>query len=417
VNGGTAPPGPVGDGPLAGVRVVELASELGAFAGKLLADMGADVILVEPPGGHPTRRFGPFADGMPEPDAGLWFWHYNTSKRGVVVDLEAEADVFVRLLDTADIVIEAEPPMRLASLGLDHTDLRPDRPHLVWVSITPFGRSGPSRDVPATDLTILAGGGPVWNCGYDDHGIPPVRGGGNQGLHTACIWAANGALVALLHRDAGGSGQHVDVSAHAAANVTTEAGTYEWLVARATVQRQTMRHASVHPTRWQRTTAADGVDVHPGFPPRRPDDFRVLISWLEELGLADEFPETAVLALGAERDDEIRLVDIGEDPLATEIFGAGREATRFIAAHLPAREFFVEAQRRGITAGIVQSPEEVVSDPHVLARGWPVALHHDGLGREVVHPGVPIRFTGSPATVRSRAPRLGEHDGEVLDGP
>ncbi len=403
-----------GSGPLRGVRVVELASELGAFAGKLLADMGADVVLVEPPGGHPTRWFGPFVDDVPDPEGSLWFWHYNTSKRGVVVELEREPDVFRRLLEGADIVLEAEPPMRLASLGLDHTDLRPDRPGLIWVSVTPFGRNGPSRDLPATDLTILAGGGPAWSCGYDDHTLPPVRGGGNQGLHTACIWAANAALVALLHRDAGGVGQHVDVSAHAAANVTTEAATYEWLVAQATVQRQTGRHAAVVPTRWVRTTAADGVDVHPGFPPRRPGEFRQVLDWLGELGLADACPDTEVVRLGAEMDRDIQLGQVGEDPLATEIFGAGRDAVRFIANHLPGREFFVGAQRRGLTAGVVQSPEEVLDDPHVRARGWPVPVHHESLGRTVTYPGVPIRFTGTPATVRAPAPRLGEHDAELL---
>ena len=83
---------------------------------------------------------------------------------------------------------------------------------------------------------MLAGGGPVWNCGYDDHSLPPVRGGGNQGHHTASHFAVMSTLVALLARDENGGGQHIDVSMHAAANVTTEAGSYEWLVAQATVQ-------------------------------------------------------------------------------------------------------------------------------------------------------------------------------------
>jgi len=206
-------------GALKGVRVVELASEFGAFAGRALADLGADVVLVEPPGGHPTRRHAPFAGDVEDPERSLFFWHYNTSKRGVVLDLDERrgADAFRRLVAGADLVVEAEPPGRLAELGLDHTDLRAAHPALVWVAITPFGRDNPRAAEPATDLTVLAGGGPVWNCGYDDHTIPPVRGGGNQGLHTACVWAVMGALTALLARDVTGEGQFVDVSMHAPA--------------------------------------------------------------------------------------------------------------------------------------------------------------------------------------------------------
>ena len=112
------------------------------------------------------------------------------------------------------------------------------------MAVTPFGPSGERASEAVTDLTLLAGGGPVWNCGYDDHVLPPVRGGGNQGYHIAGVYAAMGALTALVHRDATGAGQRVDVSMHAAANVTTESGTFVWLVSGETVQRQTGRHAS-----------------------------------------------------------------------------------------------------------------------------------------------------------------------------
>src|SRR5579872_2303346 len=106
---------------LTGVRVIELASERIAFAGKLLADMGADVILVEPPGGDPARHYPPFADDVADPERSLWWWHYHTSKRGVVLDLAAAADRarLEALVAGADILIESEPEGRLARLGLD----------------------------------------------------------------------------------------------------------------------------------------------------------------------------------------------------------------------------------------------------------------------------------------------------------
>src|SRR5207244_1738135 len=134
-----------------------------AYAGKLLGDLGADVIVIEPPGGHASRGYEPFTDEVPGPEGSLWWWHYNTSKRSVVLDLDQAdgAHTFRRLVESADVVLEGEPPGRLAHLSLDADDLRDALPSLVWVSITAFGRESPRRDEPFTDLTVLAGGGPV----------------------------------------------------------------------------------------------------------------------------------------------------------------------------------------------------------------------------------------------------------------
>ena len=164
---------------LAGIRVIELANEKLSYAGKLLADMGADVILVEPPGGDPSRSFPPFVDDKPGPGRSLWFLHYNTNKRGIVLDLDRAEDQtsFRRLLATADVLIESEPVTRLSSLGLDYADTRQINPRLIHAAMTPYGRANPKSDLPVTDLTLLAAGGPVWSCGYDDHKLPPVRGG------------------------------------------------------------------------------------------------------------------------------------------------------------------------------------------------------------------------------------------------
>ena len=231
---------------LTGVRVLELSGERIAFAGKLLADMGADVILIEPPGGDPARAFPPFVDDRPGPDRSLWWWHHHTSKRGVVIDLETPEgrEQFRALAAGADILLESEPAGRLAALGLDYEDLKADCPGLVFVSMTPFGRTSPNAAVPATDLTLLAGAGPAWSCGYDDHSLPPVRGGGGQGYHTGCHFAVLSALTAYFWKLSSGEGQVVDVSMHQASNVTTEAASYSWLVAGQTVQRQTGRHAA-----------------------------------------------------------------------------------------------------------------------------------------------------------------------------
>src|SRR6516162_8290630 len=144
---------------LAGVRVIELASERIAFAGKLLADMGADVVLVEPPTGDPARGYPPFLDDIPGADRSLWWWHYHTSKRGVTLDLERADNraKFKALAAAADVLLESEPEGRLASLGLDYADLGRVRGDLIFVSMTQFGRGSRNAAASVTDLTLLAG--------------------------------------------------------------------------------------------------------------------------------------------------------------------------------------------------------------------------------------------------------------------
>lgn len=401
------------NGPMAGLRVVELASEQAAFAGQLLAGMGADVVVVEPPGGHHTRGYEPFADDRPDPEASLWWWFYNVGKRGVVVDLEdAEGQAaFRRLVATADVVLEAEPPGRLAQLGIDYADCRPLREDVIWVSVTPFGPSGPRIHEPSTDLTLLAGGGPVWNCGYDDHSIPPVRGGGNQAYHVGSVFAVLSTLTALIHREATGQGQRADVSLYAAANVTCEAGTYTWLVSGETVQRQTGRHASVRETLATQIQAADGRYVNTGVQPRRAAEFESVLGWLDELGIRQEFPDTPVLELAAAHGG-ISHSDIEDNALIAEMARAGRDAMVFIVSHVGAYDAFVGAQERGLPCGVVYSPEESLADPHMVARGMNAVVEQ--AGRPVIYPAPPLAFTGGRAALRP-PPRIGEHNDEIFD--
>ena len=402
-------------GPLGGLCVVELASEWAAFAGKLLADLGAEVVLVEPPGGHYTRRFEPFLDDEPGLERSLWWWHYHTSKLGVVLDLGESGDVerFRRLAASADVFLTGESAAALAALGVDYDDLERLNPGVIMVSVTPFGRASARAQEAATDLTLLAEAGPVWSCGYDDHALPPVRGGGNQAIHTGGIWAANATLVAVLHRELSGEGQLIDVSLLAASNVTTEAATYEWLVAEQTVQRQTCRHASVYPTPSSLAPDIEGRPLHTGVPPRSAKEFQTLLDWLDELGLRAAFPQAVFLEMGRDRGG-VRLVEVLSDVTAREIFRFGREALEFIAARMAAYEFFVQGQRRGLVVGVVYAPEELMEDQHFRARGFPTAVFHDELGRDVVYPGAPFQLEKSPWQIRRRAPRLGEHQAEVL---
>lgn len=435
---------PLSQGPLYGLRVIELASQFTAFAGRLLADAGADVIVIEPPEGADQRWFGPFVDSDAEPNAqaspsdrdvydgehSLAWWAENTSKRSVVADLDSGPgrQFFRQLIESADVLLEAEAPGRLAELGIDYTDLtgepmfadepvsnqtRPGPPpvneQLIQVSITPLGRRG--GHLEATDLTILARGGPMWSCGYDNQELPPVRGGGEQGIRIAAHFAVMSTMTALLARSAVG-GQFVDVSMVAAANVTTEFATYTWLAARENVQRQTGRHASTKPTESTQVKCADGRYLNTGVPPRTPREFAALRQWLDELGMAEVFELTALLDLGGEY-EKLTLQMIREDDLAGEVFHAGRLAMAFIASKLPAHQAFLGFQERGIAAGVVWSIDETMQDPHFVERGFPTPVFQPQLDREVIYPGPPIRFTKSPMSIRNPAPSLGQHTDEV----
>lgn len=396
--------------------MIELANEFCAFAGRLMADAGADVILVEPSGGAAQRGHGPFADDQPDPETSLSWWAENTSKRGIVLDLDSDdgRGTYRQLVASADVVLEAEEPGHLGQLGVDYDDLAADNPALVHVAITPFGRAGIGGGTDVTDLTLLARGGPMWSCGYDDHDLPPVRGRGNQGIRMAAHFAVMSALTALLARgDGTGAGQFIDVSMVASANVTTEFGSYGWMAAQETVQRQTGRHATPRPTDATQVQCGDGRYLNTGVPPRRPGEFQALLGWIRELGLEDDFAMSSLLEMSSDY-EFFSLQMIMEDPLVGEIFGAGREAMHFISSKISAHEAFIGFQQRGIACGVVWSPDEVMTDPHFVERGFPITVHHEQIGRDVDYPGAPIRFAASPMTVRRRAPMLGEHTAEVL---
>ena len=405
-------------GSLHGVRVIELASLWGAWSAKLLGDLGADVVVVEPPGGHFTRSFGPFVNDEPHPDRSLWWWYYNTSKRSVVLDLSSPrgAEHLRQLVADADIVIEGEKPGRLAALGLDHSDLRAGHPELVWTSVTSHGRRSTRSAEPWIDLTLAAASGLAWLNGYDDHSLPPMRGRGSQTLQIGGVHAAMATLSALIHRDSTGAGQHVDVSVSAACNVTTESGTFVWLVAGQTVQRQTGRHAFITPTMEVQGQAADGRYITSGFLPQSAQDYEAMLVWLDELDLRETCPEVFFLELGVERGGINVSKDFG-DPEVLAILGAGRTALMHIAANIPALDFFEGAQGRDLQCGIIFSPEEAYENRHFRARGFQVRVKHDELAREVDYPGAPFKMAASPWAISRRPPLVGEHTEERLGIP
>jgi benzylsuccinate CoA-transferase BbsE subunit len=399
---------------LSGLRVIELASDRAAWAGKLMGDLGADVIVVEAPGGHASRGYGPFLNDEADPDRCLWWWNYNTSKRGVILDLASEQgrEDFRRLAASADIMLEGDDPGVLEALGIDHTQIRAGAPELIWVSVTPLGHRCADLQEPATDLTLLAAGGTVWSCGYDDHSLPPVRPGGGHAHHSAGAFAVMAALTAVVHRDLTGVGQHVDVSMLAATNVTTEVNTVDYLYRGATNMRQTGRHASEHKTMGIQVRTGDGGYCTNPLGLTTAGNYQSVIDWLRALGLEEALPEFFFLPMGVDRGG-VSLKVLGQDVEATEIYRAGREALYLIASKLTMAEYFVQAQQRGIACGAVYAPDEALADAHFRFREYPVDVEHPELGRSFTYPGLPYTGSSIPKTIR-RAPMVGEHTQEVL---
>ena len=203
-------------------RVLDLTTNTSAIAGAILADLGADVIAVEPPGGSPLRQFGPFRHDEPHIEHSLTWWAYSRNKRSAVLDLASEGGrrEFLRLVDTADVILHSLEPGYLESLGLGHDALSARRPGIITASITPFGSEGPKAGWAASDLTAWAASGAQYITGDDDR--PPVQVTVPQAFLHAGAEAAVAVLVALAARARDGLGQHIDISAQTAAMMATQ---------------------------------------------------------------------------------------------------------------------------------------------------------------------------------------------------
>jgi len=367
-------------GPFAGVRVLDLCDEKGALAGKLLAGLGADVVLVEPPAGSAMRSIPPFWKGAPHAERSIFFWFYAAGKRSIMLDrgTAAGAARLRRLAVDADVVVTTDAPAG--------DDLRAVNPRLVVASITPFGRSGPYRDWKASDTVAQAMGGMLYVNGHADGS--PLRSLGLQAYHQAGILAAVGIASALIARDVTGRGQDVDVSLQAAVAGALEHVPGFWHQARLVHRRQ----GTLHWTRYFRVgRCRDGWVMHCTL-----GDWTSLIEWMKADGM------------GADLDDSA-LEDIKTRQAAAERLFDALDAW---AARYTVAELTEGAQLRRIPYAAVRPPEALLRDPHLAARGFFVPIEHPDLGLTVPYAGAPFRLTDAPWRV-ARPPRLGEHDGEV----
>ena len=197
---------------LSGLRILDLTGKMGGYCGLLLANLGAEVILIEPPGGSPLRGEGPFKDDTPGLERSLTFSAYHTNKQGIVLDLnEPEGRrALCELVARADALIEDHPPGFLDQREIGFAALSSINPALVMTSITGFGQTGPYRDFQTSSIVAFAMGGLMNLCGHP--GNAPLMGPCDVAYHLGSVHAAFGTLVALYNRCRTGVGEHVDVS-------------------------------------------------------------------------------------------------------------------------------------------------------------------------------------------------------------
>ena len=374
---------------LNGVRVLELADAEGEYCGKLLADFGAEVIKVEPPGGSPSRSEPPFKDDRPGPDRSLPFLYFNANKKSITADLDTEAgrERVRRLARTADVLVESAAPGSLAAMGLAHEELRAANPRLVYASVTAFGQTGPYSGYRWSGLVAFAMGGLMYVSGKPT--APPVNAPGAQAFLVGSAHAALAILMALWRVRQGGAGQHIDIS---------------MMDCLAAMENMVSRSAStgVHPRRdgTQHRFATPGTIyrcrdgfVHIFVTNSQPGAWGRFVDWL---GL----PEALT---GEEFNDPVyRRAHVAEvDRVVSEIL-----------AKLPKEKVYEELQDRHIPCAPVNTPLEFVRDRHIESRGFVVETVHPRLG--------PMEFPGRAYKTgnwrfRHHAPAVGEHDGELLD--
>ena len=356
----------------------------------LLANLDAEVILIEPPGGDPMRRAGPFKNDIAHPDGSLSFAGYHTNKKGIVLDLETEQGqtTFRALVANADVLIEDRPLGYLDRIGIGYRALQVINPSLVVTSITGFGLTGPYRDFKAPNIVAFAMGGLMNLCGYP--GRAPLVGPCDVACHLGSVHAAFGTLVALYNRRGTGRGDHAEVSLQD----VLVADPFLRIITRYSVTGEIPQRTGHS----QSTTVAETYKCKDGYARifcNQPDHWKRLVEWLGNP------PEL--------RDPKLENVQ-NRHPLRPVL-------DRIIEARTVTSDtqtFFEEFQSYRLAASPINAPSAFLDDPQTKHREYVVEVEHPHLGRHRF-PGDPYRFSESPWRIEQGAPLLGEHQRAVTN--
>jgi CoA:oxalate CoA-transferase len=374
------------DLPLCGVRVLDLTRVLaGPFCTMLLADLGAEVVKVERPGGDDARQFGPF---LPSGES-AYFAGINRGKQSIVLDLKREADraTFLRLVERADVVVENYRPGTMEAFGLGSERLRARNPRLVYASVSGFGRTGPYRQRPAYDVIVQALGGLMSITGHDaEH---PARVGSSISDLLAGLYSALAITAALARRGHSDRGADLDLALLDCTVAVLENAVSRYAVTGEVPRPLGTRHPSITP--FQAFRAADGPLV---------------------IAAGND-------ALWRKLCEVLDLPALGDDPLlATNALRTAHHARLEAAlqgalARRPVAEWLLRLEAAGIPAAPIHDMARVLDDPQLAARDmWHTLVDRDG--QTLVTPGSPVVLDGAKAPLGKTWPRLGEHQESVI---
>lgn len=386
-------------------RVLDLTGSLGFLCGKILGDLGADVIKIEPPGGDPSRRLPPHLRNDGDPPQGLYWLALNVNKRGITLDLQSRAghSLFLRLAKKADFVLESFPPGTLDKWGLGYGELRKENPGLILVSITPYGQEGPYRNFQGSDLEIMALSGGMSLAGEKDG--EPMRVTVPQAPMWVGVEAAMGALTALAYRSVAGQGQHVDVSAQVAVMAALAHAPAFWDLNRINPERAGVyiTGRSVQGARmrvfWPCKDGWINFILYGGAAGRFSN--RQLVSWMDEKGMAPE-------SLKQIDWDKFEVTSITQ----TEVDKLEAPIGRFLST-LTKQEFYEGAAQRQILGYPVFTVEDIDKDPQLAARKFWQNIADPASGLTLKYPGGFALLNGERLTIRQPAPCVGQHNHEV----
>lgn len=376
------------------------------LCGKVLGDLGADVIVIEKPGGGRSRDIGPFYKDTPHPEKSLFWMAYNINKREITLDIETRdgQELFKRLVKTAQFVIESFPPGHLEGLGLGYSSLSQINPGLVMTSITPFGQTGPKASYATSDLTVWASAGTLFVNGDPDR--PPVGlSFVPQPSLIAGIEGAVASLIAHYYRVSTGEGQHVDVSQQEACIGMLQALIELWDLAKYNYPRSGNVFRTVtgvgrrilHPCK-------DGYVAWVMFGgPGWSLSTIALLRWMDEEGMAPDFHKNF---------DWINDFDITR-MTQEDLERLEEPFIKFLLTKTKG-ELFERAIRDGIMLAPINAPTDVVDDPQLAFRGFWNKVHHPELGEDLTYCGAFAKLSETPCVVRRRPPLIGEHNEEIL---
>lgn len=402
---------PKTDAFLSSHRVLDLTEDGCMLCGKILGDLGADVIKIEPPGGSPTRNTGPFYHDIPDPEKSLTWFFLGLHKRGITLNLETAdgREIFRKLVRTADFVVESFKPGYMKNLGLGYQDLVKIKPDIIMTSITPFGQTGPYAHYEVTDIVGVALSGMMWFYGEADRA--PVRIPAPQFYLQGGLQAATGSMVAHYHREMTGEGQYVDQSCQQAIILTLMVSAEYWDLNQFNVRGQgpggliprpapqpPIRGRSIYRCKDGHVIAMFGGGAQAGVVAST----KALLEWANQEGYMLELKDHDWSATSAQT---VTQEDID---LRTRLL------EEFLMTKTKA-ECIERAAEHAILLIPANNARDILESPQLAYREFFQPVEHPELGEVITYPGFPIIIDGARPDIQRRAPLIGEHNEEVYE--